>query len=300
MNFKSFIKSLFSERMVETSGDAKKVLRYNPNDFWDKPVYLPSYKGRLTTSKIETVESQIGFKLPSKLIELLTIQNGGYVNTTGYAILEEVYGIGEGFPNIGEETARLRSEFDDPKVEYLVPLNGDGHEFICLDYRFDTENPKVTRVDLECNEEEVLGESFESYIENDLLTTQELHDLQPIYTSTISIEELEQILKRYPQFIIMDMGYNLNGYNQFRIDSQSFKILGFAYDLYVRKGFIRPSEEKYETMKDLMPETVSQLRTAPQHHKTILKFSTHETADLILSALKEENVEVTIHDFTNR
>lgn len=48
-------------------------------NIWKVPKYLPYVQPILTDEILESAERKIGFKLPIELIEILKIQNGGYV-----------------------------------------------------------------------------------------------------------------------------------------------------------------------------------------------------------------------------
>jgi hypothetical protein len=143
-------------------------------DFWGSNYYNHP---ALTDAMIKTAEKELGVKLPSLLIELLKIQNGGY--TKGFAFpmsqettwatdhipLSELYGIVtdpsvETAQNI-LETQYMIEEWGLPQKQVL--LCGDGHWWITLDYR-QGDNPTVKWLDVECEEEIQIAESFDEFI----------------------------------------------------------------------------------------------------------------------------------------
>lgn len=144
------------------------------SDFWDSNYYNnPS----LTNKIIEKAEKKLGVKLPDSFLYLLKIQNGGY--TKGFAFpmtekttwaenhvpLTELFGIVlEKNSNSGHnimQTEYLIKEWGLPEKQVL--LSGDGHWWITLDYR-QSENPSVRWIDLECNEDIHIADSFEDFI----------------------------------------------------------------------------------------------------------------------------------------
>ena len=97
------------------------------HSIWQVPIFLPYRQPPLTDDALANAEKLIGYKLPVKYIELLNIQNGGYIRCKGLKGLNEViYGIGPYFPNI--------TDFDwtDEDVSFelngLVPFDGRSEE----------------------------------------------------------------------------------------------------------------------------------------------------------------------------
>ena len=129
--------------------------KYN---FWDTNDYNHP---ALTDSMIIKAEKLLDVKLPSELIELLKVQNGGY--TKGFAFpmarptswagnhvpLTELFGIvGESFNTARNIlcTAYMTIEWGLPEKQVL--LCGDGHWWITLDYR-KGKDPSVSWIDTE-------------------------------------------------------------------------------------------------------------------------------------------------------
>lgn len=144
------------------------------NRFWDSNYYNHP---PLTTKMVEAAEKELGVKLPRKLIALLQIQNGGYtkgfvfpmtVKTTwaeDHVPLSELFGIVldntiETAQNM-METQYMTKEWGLPEKQVL--LSGDGHWWITLDYR-EGIIPVVKWIDVECNEEATIANSFEEFI----------------------------------------------------------------------------------------------------------------------------------------
>jgi len=146
----------------------------NKNEFWGTNYYNhPPLTGEI----LESAEKILGVKLPSRLIELLKIQNGGYTNGFAFPIkqkttwadshvpLSELFGI---VPDKNIRTVQnimidyIPKEWGLPEKQVL--LTGDGHWWITLDYRT-SNNPSVKWIDVECEEEVKVADTFDQFIE---------------------------------------------------------------------------------------------------------------------------------------
>jgi SMI1-KNR4 cell-wall len=131
---------------------------------WQVPAYLPYRQPKLTAEALAMAEKRIGYKLPTAYIDLLQVQNGGYIRFTGLNGLNRVmYGIGPYFPNIEDNDW---SPYDGDltiELEGLAPFDGDGHWHLCLDYRKSKDHPQVTYIDTETDQEESIAASFGEY-----------------------------------------------------------------------------------------------------------------------------------------
>ena len=144
------------------------------NEFWDENYYNHPL---LTDDMVTTAEKMLNVKLPSFLIELLKVQNGGY--TKGFAFpmtekttwaenhvpLSDLFGI---VTDESIETAQnildshyMTEEWGLPEKQVL--LTGDGHWWITLDYR-KSNTPSVSWIDVECGEYVHVVDSFEDFI----------------------------------------------------------------------------------------------------------------------------------------
>jgi len=139
----------------------------------------------LTDEMIETAEKTLNVKLPFQFIELLKIQNGGY--TEGFAFpmnqkttwaenhvpLNELFGI---LVDKSIKSAQNILDSDYLTKEWGLPekqvvINGDGHWWITLDYRVG-DNPVVKWIDVECEEEVLITNNFDDFI-NGLVSDEE-------------------------------------------------------------------------------------------------------------------------------
>jgi hypothetical protein len=143
-------------------------------DFWDVNYYNHP---PLTDDMVVFTEKTLNLKLPTTLIELLKIQNGGY--TKGFAFpmtqktswsdnhvpLTELFGIVtdksiETAQNI-LDTQFITKEWGLPDRQVL--LCGDGHWWITLDYR-KGDKPTVRWIDIECEQDVHIADDFDDFI----------------------------------------------------------------------------------------------------------------------------------------
>lgn len=130
----------------------------------------------LTDDMVSQAEKRLAVKLPSELIELLKVQNGGY--TKGFAFpmtkatswfenhisLPELFGIvDESFSTAQNilSTEYMTKEWDLPEKQVL--LCGDGHWWITLDYR-KGDSPTITWIDTEAEEDIYISDSFKTFL----------------------------------------------------------------------------------------------------------------------------------------
>lgn len=153
-----------------------------PLEFWEEAeAHLPDF----SSATLAKLEAHIGISLPTALVDLLRIKNGGYVGpfefvlaglqlerreeVFGDAILvNELYGIAD---ESGMDLGKRLSLFDSPALieEWQLPsglvlLGGDGHVWYALDARAEDRLP-VVAVDADSAQVLQLTETFESFLE---------------------------------------------------------------------------------------------------------------------------------------
>jgi hypothetical protein len=95
---------------------------------WQSPAYLTYVQPELTDELVSKFEKETNYKLPLEFINLLKIQNGGYIRYSLEDIPHEViYGIGPNLPKIEKPDWSLEKEHVSFKLEGLIPFDGDGH-----------------------------------------------------------------------------------------------------------------------------------------------------------------------------
>lgn len=132
---------------------------------WRKPIYLPYLQPKLTEEVLEDAEKKLGYKLPKEFIGLLKIQNGGYLRKTlEDSLNRQIYGIGPYFPSLTDVDWTEYKDWVSFELNGLIPFDGDGHWYLCLDYRNNATTPQVTYIDTECDSQENIAPSFSDYL----------------------------------------------------------------------------------------------------------------------------------------
>lgn len=125
---------------------------------WSVPLYIPNWLPPLTDRMMKDAEKRLGVRLPAAYVQALSIQNGGYLRRRHHASgasIRSIDGISGNSPfrNWSEEKELMAQEGIDtiPDIDGLIPLTGDGHEYVCLDYRESgsTGEPCITSIDVE-------------------------------------------------------------------------------------------------------------------------------------------------------
>lgn len=144
------------------------------DQFWGTNYYAHP---PLTDEMLRRAEELLQVRLPSELVALLRIQNGGYTNGFAHPMsvrtawaedhvpLDDLFGIvtDESVQTAQNmlSTAYMTEEWELPPKQVL--LSGDGHWWVTLDYRRSTE-PSVAWIDVECGEEVQIAPSFGEFL----------------------------------------------------------------------------------------------------------------------------------------
>ncbi len=153
------------------------TIKPTPETIWKRPAYLPYVHAPLTDEVIVKAENTLGCTLPSDFLNVLRVQNGGPIR---FRIPDSVggmiAGIGPCFPSITDFDLKDCQEYVDFSLDGLVPFDGDGHWYLCLDFRNTAKDPGVSYIDVECNSEEMIADTFGNFlnlmelsIENELM-----------------------------------------------------------------------------------------------------------------------------------
>lgn len=125
----------------------------------------------ITQEKIDSVESKYNIKLPTGYINFLKTQNGGYINYNTIPEWEDkitldfISGIQGSEYDTLEKSDYYIKEWNLPQK--LLLLSGDGHWWVCLDYRKMNERgePKISYLDSEYKIDTVISDSFKDFID---------------------------------------------------------------------------------------------------------------------------------------
>lgn len=174
---------------------SKYFKNFDFSTFWDNGEYaLKEYVSeQLTDELIESVEKELGYKLPESYIEMMKIQNGGIPfnycfptnESTSWAddhvAISGIYGIGriKSYSLCGDLGSQFMiDEWAYPDIGICIcDCPSAGHDLIMLDYRNCGEQgePEVIHVDQESDYKiTFLAKDFETFIQG--LLNEEVFD----------------------------------------------------------------------------------------------------------------------------
>jgi len=158
---------------------------YDFSDFWDDNDYsIKEYLDETPSSSlIDSIEKELGYKLPASYIELMKLHNGGIVQKScfptktptswadNHIAINGIFGIGrkKTYSLCGEIGSQFMiDEWGYPDMGvYICNTPSAGHDMIMLDYRKcgNHGNPEVVHVDQELNYKiTFLANTFEDFI----------------------------------------------------------------------------------------------------------------------------------------
>lgn len=260
-----------------------------PNQFptiWQMPVYLPYRQPKLTAEALAAAEARIGYQLPKAYIDLLQVQNGGYIRFEGLNGLNRVlYGIGPYFPNLADNDWSEYDGFVTIELQGLVPFDGDGHWHICLDYRKDRDQPAVTWISTESDREERVANSFAEYLGQLILDLDETFILETEQPLIEMVQEFERVL----QTEWTETGSWAHGYPQYQTKWNDSWIWISANT--VPKGFVRRDDKRYEELKAEMEGTAFRYPELPAT-ALLLKVSEQAVAEQLQRTLSNQGMQL--------
>lgn len=140
----------------------------SPKSLWRVPVFAPYVQPDLTEEVLQKAEQEIGFKLPVEYVELLRIQNGGYIRwKLPDQVHDMIFGIGPKAPSLGVADWKGYGKwlpFKAKEGRKMIQFDGDGHWMLCFDYRKSQQSPAITLVDTEDHSEQPIAPSFSAYL----------------------------------------------------------------------------------------------------------------------------------------
>ena len=109
---------------------------------------------------------------------------------------DSIAGIGPHFPSLTQFDWDECQEYVSFPLQGLVPFYGDGHWHLCLDYRQTSGNPSVTHVEIECDRESRIADSFADYLTTlridvgDDYVVEEVSDIEAVKSALEAIREI--------------------------------------------------------------------------------------------------------------
>ncbi len=243
-------------------------MRTNP---WRTPAYLPYVQPDLTQSSIAQAEADLNVKLPSAYLACLRLQNGGYIRfelADKNLPHDSIWGIGPYFPNINEYHQALDPEAVEDNgcwaphdCDRLVPFDGDGHWFICLDYR-NGEEPCVAFVDVEAERDVQIATTFEDYL--GLLVPSYGRDILGI-RNLASIDEVVNRLRPFTGADFEPASDQDHGYpvRRCKLLSDGVQEWIWVSPNQTSRGFVRATDQRYSELKDFLPGEALRLPEYP-------------------------------------
>lgn len=270
------------------------MLKANKDNIWRVPVYLPYLQPPLTADLIRAAEKKIGHTLPAEYLALLRVQNGGGIR---FALEDKshdfIRGIGPNDQNLTDFSwhpeVRENVGFE---LEGLVPFDGDGHWFLCFDYR-DGPVPSICYVDVECDSQEPIADSFPAY----------LACLEPGYLMGTDYF----VAPAVADFAAMQSKLEKSLGARFELEWGDLKSPYFSLSLKFGKsankpqsltlktnmsprGNVRKNHPQYEVLKDLLPGF------APQHPElppgSYLFYAESDSQQALLAAGKKAGIAI--------
>ena len=234
----------------------------NADTIWKVPAYLPYLQPPLTDEAVDAAERQIGYKLPGEYLDLLRKQNGGYIRfSLPEMVHDSIAGIGPYFPSLTRFDWDECQESVSYPLQGLVPFDGDGHWYLCLDYRNNSRTPSITHAEIEGDEEIGVADSFADYLAMLKLEVGDDYVLEGVTDVEKVIAALASSLK-----VSFDPPNTLmRGYPMYLAHFQSNGIPAWVLvgPNWVPRGFVRPDDPRYAELKDLMPGHALRFPMAP-------------------------------------
>jgi hypothetical protein len=230
---------------------------------WQVPVYLPYLQPPLTEEAVRSAEESIGGKLPEEYLALLRKQNGGGIR---FGLPENVHdtiaGIGPNYPSLDPIDAEMWQESVSFPLKGLVSFDGDGHWYLCFDYRTNPRTPAITIADVECDQETRVADSFAGYLTQLRLRVENEYVLE----SVSDIETVKAELSRQLGVPFDPTDTEAHGYPTERARLGSYENPQWLWisPNTVPRGFVRKSDPRYAELKDMMPGVADRFPELPK------------------------------------
>jgi hypothetical protein len=219
---------------------------------WQVPAYLPYLQPPLTDGAVASAEKEIGYKFPTEYLNLLEKQNGGYIRfSLPEMVHDSIAGIGPHFPSLtgfhlddGQENVSF-------PLQGLIPFDGDGHWYLCLDYRQNSHSPSITHVDIECDRQSGIANSFADYLTMLQIDADDEYVLE-------AVSDIEAVKSKLSSALAVTFDAPdswAHGYptHRARLGTENNPEWVWISPNVVPRGFVRPDDPRYSELKDLMP-----------------------------------------------
>lgn len=217
-------------------------------DIWSVPAFLPYVHPPLTRDVVEQAERQLGVTLPASYLQLLEVQNGGYVRCTWPQLPHrQIDGIGTSFPTI-TSPAWFQDEGAEDEMwvpvgpELLVSFDGEGHWDLCFDYRSSgpTGEPSVSYIDTELEDDVPVATTFDEFVAG-LVDEVEQRALR--IHADIGLDEFAAAFAAACGRPVEDRGVWDNGYRTMRVDMGDGPLWAWITPNRVPTGYSRDGRD---------------------------------------------------------
>ncbi|MBJ7570184.1 SMI1/KNR4 family protein [Bacillus halotolerans] len=174
------------------------------SEFWESSEYDPFRLTDISDNEIKNVEKKLNLTLPEQYKKLIIQQNGGLINFNAFPTDQETSWADDHIEvdhlrGIGKDLGILESEYlikEWGLPQRLLLIQGDGHNWVALDYRLTNENPPVHYFDLELNNDIKIAVSFDEFLSK-LYT----HDYEEVQDGNLDFDKIPSIDPNDPDAI---------------------------------------------------------------------------------------------------
>ena len=267
---------------------SNKILSNKILSYWSVPAYLPYVQHDLTDERIKNAEKTLGVTLPKEYIDLLKVQNGGYIRYKLDGFPHSVtYGIGGFYPNLTDLDWSDYEGYVSFELNGLIPFDGDGHWYLCFDYRGNENEPQITYIDTEVDTEQIVANTFSDYLTKLIVETDDLWVIETNEKIGKIINNIETIL----QVKFEEPDTWAHGYPIYRCEYNEGWI--WVSPNNVLRGFVRRDDDRYE---ELIKKTEGNALRYPELHENdiLVSFSEEDDANHIIDSLKKNAINTNI------
>ena len=239
---------------------------------WRVPAYLTYVQPPLTKQRVRAAEAALKVKLPRVYLDILAVQNGGYLHRKvapdRKPPVDFIAGIGPRFPKLPmSDWAEVKQEMAEAglkrprQIDGLIPFSGDGHYYYCFDYRKAGRRaePRVSYVNVETfRTDVVMARDFASFLaslESDHGTAVGLHTRAGIKKVA---RDLSAAIGR--EFTVVGPA-DVYGYPLYTASLPGDEFAWLRPNR-VRRGYARKREADFAKLHKLMPGEADRF---PQH-----------------------------------